>query len=428
MAQLVLRALPARAARASDAVALSFRSSGSPTVRRGASVLSTMRKLPVVSTSRSATCWARPTALGSRRSHAIHAAPPDHSGGEGVERDGVVVVVGCGILGLSTAQELLRRGHRVTVVARSFDPQTTTSSVAAGFVFPYLLQPVSQCERWVRETLELCRAPPREDLCHPMESYVMHIEHEVAEPDWGSCGLDYRRLSKRELTEFNEARGGWVTAVDGFLVQTFCFNTGAYLTWLQEDITARGGRLVPRCLDSLMDVPAEEAALGGRVRAVVNCTGVHARTFVQDESVRPVYGQVVGLAPQAGVSRAYIIEDGLEELGGSAYVFPRRDKIICGGTAIADKWSEQPDPAITQGILERAAKLVPGLDVSEELILEERCGLRPSRPQLRLELEAAHACGRPVVHSYGHGGSGWTVFVGAAREAADLVEGALRPE
>lgn len=82
----------------------------------------------------------------------------------------------------------------------------------------------------------------------------------------------------------------------------------------------------------------------------------------------------------------------------------------------------------TQGILERAAKLVPGLDVSEELILEERCGLRPSRPQLRLELEAAHACGRPVVHSYGHGGSGWTVFVGAAREAADLVEGALRPE
>lgn len=171
MAQLVLRALPARAARASDAVALSFRSSGSPTVRRGASVLSTMRKLPVVSTSRSATCWARPTALGSRRSHAIHAAPPDHSGGEGVERDGVVVVVGCGILGLSTAQELLRRGHRVTVVARSFDPQTTTSSVAAGRS-RWLRHPAPSASS-ARQRRAGWRAPVK-ITCPPLRLFAQH--------------------------------------------------------------------------------------------------------------------------------------------------------------------------------------------------------------------------------------------------------------
>lgn len=362
------------------------------------------------------------TQVGKRHIGQRCSATPEAAGDA---RD-TVVVVGGGVIGLSTAQELLRRGFNVATVAKSLDPQTTTSSVAAGFVFPYLLQPVSRCERWVRDTLEVCRSPPREDLCQTMESYVMYIEHEVPEPEWGGCGLEYRRLEADELREFNEKRGGWVTAVDGFLVQTYCFHTGDYLTWLQEDITAQGGQLLPRSLGSLEDVVADQAAFGGRVAAIVNCTGAYARDFVQDESVRPVYGQVVTLRPQEGINKAYIIEDGIEELGGSAYMFPRRDRIICGGTAIADKWSEEPDADITRGILDRVTRLVPELTVTADQAMEERCGLRPSRPELRLELERDHACGVPVIHSYGHGGSGWTVFVGAARDTADLVENALR--
>ena len=71
-------------------------------------------------------------------------------------------------------------------------------------------------------------------------------------------------------------------------------------------------------------------------------------------------------------------------------------------------------------------QLVPELKLDESLIEDVRCGLRPVRPELRLEAEPDHDCGVPVVHSYGHGGSGWTVFKGAARDAAQLVEKAIQ--
>jgi D-amino-acid oxidase len=68
-----------------------------------------------------------------------------------------------------------------------------------------------------------------------------------------------------------------------------------------------------------------------------------------------------------------------------------------------------------------------GIDprLSAARVLEHRVGLRPARPQVRLEAENAdgdgRGTGRLVVHNYGHGGSGITVSWGCAREAARLV-------
>ena len=57
-------------------------------------------------------------------------------------------------------------------------------------------------------------------------------------------------------------------------------------------------------------------------------------------------------------------------------------------------------------------------------MIEERVGLRPGRPEVRLETDTVPD-GRPVVHNYGHGGSGYILSWGCAHEVADLVEGAL---
>jgi D-amino-acid oxidase len=92
---------------------------------------------------------------------------------------------------------------------------------------------------------------------------------------------------------------------------------------------------------------------------------------------------------------------------------------------VAGDWNTEPVPALADRILRDCAAVEPQLRGAR--ILGHRVGLRPFRPQIRLEAEPAAAPGeaRPadplVVHNYGHGGAGITMSWGCAREAAALV-------
>jgi D-amino-acid oxidase len=52
-------------------------------------------------------------------------------------------------------------------------------------------------------------------------------------------------------------------------------------------------------------------------------------------------------------------------------------------------------------------------------IVEHRVGLRPGRPEPRLE-EQALDDGTRLIHNYGHGGSGVTLAWGCAADVANL--------
>jgi D-amino-acid oxidase len=68
-------------------------------------------------------------------------------------------------------------------------------------------------------------------------------------------------------------------------------------------------------------------------------------------------------------------------------------------------------------ILEKVEALWPELDRSK--IIGEAVGLRPSRSEVRLEVEVID--GRNVIHNYGHGGAGVTLSWGCAEEVVELV-------
>jgi D-amino-acid oxidase len=53
-------------------------------------------------------------------------------------------------------------------------------------------------------------------------------------------------------------------------------------------------------------------------------------------------------------------------------------------------------------------------------VLDSVVGLRPGRPAVRLEVDH-DLLPVPVVHDYGHGGSGITVGWGCAQDVATLV-------
>jgi D-amino-acid oxidase len=99
---------------------------------------------------------------------------------------------------------------------------------------------------------------------------------------------------------------------------------------------------------------------------------------------------------------------------------PQPYGVVLGGTAQDDSWDREPDPAQAAAILERCARIRPALAGAR--VLGHRVGLRPARPQVRLEAVQLPSGGR-LVHNYGHGGAGVTVAWGCAQEAALLASG-----
>jgi len=147
---------------------------------------------------------------------------------------------------------------------------------------------------------------------------------------------------------------------------------------------------------------------------VVNAAGMAAGALVDDRSVFPVRGQIVRVA-NPGLELSVRDED---HPGGRAYVHPRSRDCILGGTLEVGSWDTEPDPAETLAILERCVDIVPALAGAP--VLDSVVGLRPGRPEVRVELDDT-LLPVPVVHDYGHGGAGITIGWGCAQDVTALV-------
>ena len=67
-----------------------------------------------------------------------------------------VLVIGAGVIGLTTAVVLADRGHPTTIWTA--DPPDQTTSMAAGAIWgPYLVEPADNVERWSLHTLEVLK-------------------------------------------------------------------------------------------------------------------------------------------------------------------------------------------------------------------------------------------------------------------------------
>jgi len=176
-------------------------------------------------------------------------------------------------------------------------------------------------------------------------------------------------------------------------------------------LEASGGSIERREVSSVESVARE-------ARAVVNCAGLGARELVGDETMSPIRGQIVRVR-NPGLTR-FVLDD--DNPAGVTYIIPRSEDCVLGGTAEDGAWDTTPNPAVAEAILSRCVALEPRLGGVE--VLEHRVGLRPGRPEVRLEIEELSG-GSTCVHNYGHGGSGVTLSWGCAEEAVGLVREAL---
>jgi D-amino-acid oxidase len=316
-----------------------------------------------------------------------------------------VVVVGAGVIGLTCAHRLMRAGHAVEVWSRDA-PADTTSAVAAAIWYPYDAQarlrgarpPQPEMTRWAAGTydmLSILSVRPETGVAL-RRGRVLYRERRP-DPWWAGAVPRLGRLRAAELPP------GYP---DGLRFAAPVVHMPTYLPWLVDELAAAGVRFRRRDLADL--APARAAA-----DLVVNASGLGSRELVGDGSLTGVRGQVVRVA-DPGLPGWTQDED---HPAGTVYVIPRGTDVVCGGTADAedtdtDAVDLEPDPKTAEAILERCREVVP--ELAGAPVLGHAVGIRPVRPQVRLERDG------DVIHCYGHGGSGITLSWGCADDVVRL--------
>jgi D-amino-acid oxidase len=307
------------------------------------------------------------------------------------------VVVGAGVVGLTTAISMAEAGVVTRVVAA--EPPSRTTSAAAGAVWgPVLCGPADRCLEWSRAGLAVLGSLVDEPTAGVRLVSGREVSSKVASPpEWLGLLDDHRLLADDELP--SGFTSGWRYTAPVVTMPV-------YLEYLVRRLESLGGSIEIEPVTSLSSLDAP---------VVVNCTGVGARSLAGDPAVVPVRGQVV-VVRNPGIEEFYINHDlhGYDYV----YVFPHRDVVLLGGTAEEGAWDWPARPEVSARIVRDCSAVFPGL--SGAPVVAERVGLRPYRPSVRLEAEPLPR-GGVLWHNYGHGGGGVTLSWGCAREITDAV-------
>jgi glycine/D-amino acid oxidase-like deaminating enzyme len=255
-------------------------------------------------------------------------------------------VLGCGVIGLSTARLFQRRGGSVTIYAKDLPPETT-SNIAGGFWYPTSVYEGNRTTaKFMEQFLQSCARANR--------AFQL-----LAGPEYGVRWIDTFELQSGEATLSNDMPGGAELYPDNhrfdeskkyFGLQTvrqfstMLIEPQTYLNALLRDFYVAGGKVTVREFQNLDEIAQLQESL------IFNCTGLGAKKLVGDPILTPVRGQLEILLPQPEIDYCYVGEPG--------YMFPRRDGIVLGGTFEHDVWSLEPNSDTTVRILDNHTQLM----------------------------------------------------------------------
>eukprot|EP00929_Paragymnodinium_shiwhaense_P122794 TRINITY_DN958_c0_g1_i1.p1 TRINITY_DN958_c0_g1~~TRINITY_DN958_c0_g1_i1.p1 ORF type:complete len:460 (+),score=59.18 TRINITY_DN958_c0_g1_i1:162-1382(+) len=384
------------------------------------------------------------------------------------------LVVGNGIIGLSTAICLQRQKFSVVIVTsekrswrewlekNELSQNPSPSAVAGGWWFPFHAEPADKVEGWGLRTLEILRKQMTDETSaykHVLEESpsVVAESPETPLPKWTrseahqtlhSFTATTGAAAARELETHFGSEAGLHELPDAFgectwFMKSVVADSPRYAALLEEEFRANGGEI---CYNETLDSHASVVTRAEEVNAVcvVNCAGTVAAKLSgsdAEDSVVPGRGILsVWRRPKSVDGSSYLPEcsiikflfdgktaDGKYEMNRTdmAYVIPRGGIVACGGcvrlndhTAVSDTEKDR--------LLSNAKTLMPALvEANPDGPLFSIASWRPIRPKgIACEVDdafAAEGCTKFWANNYGHGGAGWTLFWACAEELSEAL-------
>ncbi|KAI9248043.1 hypothetical protein BDA99DRAFT_542762 [Phascolomyces articulosus] len=333
-----------------------------------------------------------------------------------------VIVIGAGVIGLSTAVNLQLKEYRVTILANHFpgDPSNIEyTSPFAGAIWQSLTTGDKRQQQFDRDTFKLFwklangKANETGIMVIPAYNYYSNPSKSEKEPWFKDFVPTFRVLGKDDELPSGSTFGVHYTTV--------AVNPGIYLKWLFSQFITMGGQYKRVTLSHIFD------AMDTSVDIVVNCSGMHAKTLggVEDKTVVPTRGQnVIVHAPHIRKTVSFMSH---------GYVIPRSDgTVILGTTHEEYNMDTTVNPTSAEKVLELARTICPELTKKKDgteiklNIVGYITGIRPVRkggPRVENEIMVSPSGKKIVVtHNYGHGAFGYISGWGSGIYATNLVE------
>jgi D-amino-acid oxidase len=263
-------------------------------------------------------------------------------------------VLGCGVIGLTTARVLQESGYRPTIYARQMPP-ATTSNIAGGLWDPVTVYDRSRVTpEFSRQFGEASRLAFRrfQSLAGDwygvrwLPIYYLSFQgpHQAPAADSPYREVEPLYPEGRELTGAENP----FDIPHAYRRQSMLIEPSIYLNALIRDFQIAGGKIVIRDFGSARDV----AGLPEKV--VYNCTGLGAGALFGDSEILPIRGQLTFLLPQPEIEYMTIGP-------GSNYMFPRRDGILLGGSHERGDSRLEVDPATVERVLNENRQVFEGI-------------------------------------------------------------------
>ena len=335
------------------------------------------------------------------------------------------LVVGAGVIGLTSAIRLLQLGFDTHVVAHRRAQESV--SFGAGAIWelpPFKASPVERSSAWALVSRDIFDALKHGRGVFQRRTHYLYTQQ-------GDYPADKSLTHKlRDFHAGNPPQEVGSRYVYGYSHIAPIIDMPTYLPFLQKMCGALGGRISYSAepVATLHDASTMAARSVGRAvipDVVVNCCGLGAATLggVADSGVIPVRGIKVYVdAPDVKPVSVYI-EEPRDASTSFTSITPRGDTGMwaCSGVAQPGATSLDVTQEEIAAIMERCTDLLPAL--KGKPVVGTWAGLRPLRQAsvggIRLEADRMED-GTLVVHNYGHGGAGVVTSWGCAQDVGAL--------